>query len=125
MPGLLLVLDASTGTRVLDYYFFSKHPFTQHRVAQLYFARSTAFPRYFSAIGFSIIFAIIANLLNSEIVTATALVVCVVAYGLLTAVSLVRSVVQAGREAPRLDAMKPKVGVCAHGASPTWDRERK
>ena len=98
MPGILLVFDASVGTRVLSFYFFIKHPFTQGRVAELYFAKQTAFPRYAAAIVFSAIFSITVYLLNSDVGTGAAIVICVVAYGVLAVVSLVRSVSQARRE---------------------------
>jgi hypothetical protein len=98
MPGILLVVDASFGTRALSYYFFSKHPFTQERV-EIFFSQSNAFPRYFTAICFSGTFAIIVNWFRSEVVTAAALVACIVGYSLLAAAGLVRSISQARREA--------------------------
>ena len=103
MPGILLVFDASIGTRVLSFYFFSKHPFTQRRVADLYFACSTAFPRYAAAIGASVVFALAVYLLHSDVGTGVAIVVCVTAYGLIAAFGLVRSVSRARREAPPFD----------------------
>lgn len=102
VPGILLVLDAGIGTRVLSYYFFSKHPFTQRRVEDLYFAKSTAFPRYAVALGFSAIFALVVNLLHSESGTAAAIVICIATYGVIAGLSLARSILQARKEAAQV-----------------------
>ncbi len=98
MPGILLLLDASTGTQVLNYYFFAKHPFTQQRVENLYFARSTSFPRYGAAVVLGAIFAAVVVALHSEMAIVIGLVGSVVAYGLLAGASLVRCILQASRE---------------------------
>jgi hypothetical protein len=98
MPGILLVLDASVGTQALNYYFFATHPFTQQRVRELYFARSTSFPRYGVAVVLSAIFAAIVVALHSEMAIAVGLVACIVAYGLLAGVGLIRCILQASRE---------------------------
>jgi hypothetical protein len=101
MPGMLLLLDAGVGTQVLNYYFFARHPFTQERVEELYFARTTSFPRYVVALVLSAIFAAVVSALHSELAIAVGLVGAVVAYGLLTAVGLVRCILQANREVQR------------------------
>ena len=100
MPGLLLWLDASLGTRALGFYFFSSHAFTQRRVEDLYFARPTAFPRYAGAIGLSAIFALVVGLFQSDLATGIGLVTCVVGYSLLAGTSLVRAIRKAAREVP-------------------------
>jgi hypothetical protein len=101
MPGMLLLLDASFGTQVLNYYFLAKRPFSQQRVEELYFAQSASFPRYVVALVLSAIFAAIVGLLHSDIAIAVGIVGSVVAYGAVTAVGLVRCILQAGREARR------------------------
>lgn len=98
MPGILLLLDASVGTRVLSFYFFATHPFTYQRVQELYFARSASFGRYGVAVILSVVFAGMVASVQSEVAIAAGLVGCVVLYGLLTGVGLVRCILQAKRE---------------------------
>ena len=98
IPGALLWFDASIGTQALGYYFLSQHSFTQRRVEDLYFARPTAFLRYVAAIALSAIFALLAGLLQSDLVTCVGLVTCVVGYGLIAGAGLVSAIRKAARE---------------------------